>query len=291
MAELTSFADIKNSALNRANEAQDGTSDWDASAATAVTAAHRRLVALYPWICLEKYPPAAVLVPAMITDLTITTTAGLAAATWGGAAASYAASLKNYKIIPSNVDYVLRVLTHTAAVAALTVDAAPETLAAVACVVYLDEVDLPSDFNLFVNAAWTNGGVPIRIRSDESSRNDYPPSASPSWPPVEAVRVGPTKLRFSSVPDAKKRVEIPYTYDPGDPTGAAALAIDGPLRSLLVDLALPEVLRLKKAEAEARQIEVTTERLLARAVDREHQLRRSLFGQLSHEQPLVGLWS
>ncbi len=290
MAELLSFNDVKNSVLSRANEESDGTSDWEGNAVTAVTAAHRRLVGLYPWMCLEKYPPGVVLVPATITDLLVTTTAGGAAATWGGAAASYAASLKYYKIIPSGKDYVLRVATHVAGTTALTLDAAPESLAAVACTVYLDEVDLPSDFNLFVNLAWTNGGEPIRIRGDEKGRADYPPNEGTSWPPVEAVRIGKTKIRFSHHPDARKRVEIPYAFDPGDPSGSGEMSIDGHLRMLLVDMALPEVLRLKKAESEAQRIETLTERLLARAIDREQQLRRSLFGQMSAEQPAVGIW-
>lgn len=290
MAELASYADIKARILSRANEETDGTSDWDADAGTAVVAAHRRLIGLYPWMALEKYPPGVVLVPAAITDLLITTTAGQTGATFGGAAASYAATRLHYKIIPTGKDYLIRVTAHTAGATALTVDAAPETLAAVACFVYLDEVDLPSDFNLFVNLAWTNGGEPIRVIGDEKVRADYPGSASTSWPPARAVRIGKTKVRFSSVPDARKRVEIPYTFDPGDPSGSSEMSIDDHLRVVLVEMALPEVLRLKKAEQEARAVEVLAERMMARAIDREQQRRRSLFGQMSHEQPAVGVW-
>ena len=105
------------------------------------------------------------------------------------------------------------------------------------------------------------------------------------------MRIGKTKLRFSSYPDARKRVEFPYTFYPGDPSGSAEMSIDGLLRVVLVEMALPEVLRLKKAEAEAQRIEALAERMAARAIDREQQLRRSLFGQLSHEQPAVGIWS
>ena len=291
MPELVSFSDVKNRVLSRANEEVDGTSDWDADAGTAVVAAHRRLVGFYPWMALEKYPPGVVLVPAAVTDLLITTTAGQTSATFGGPAASYATSRKDWKIIPTGKDYPIRVTAHTAAATALTVDAAPETLAAVACTVYQDEVDLPSDFMFFLNCAWTNGGEPIRVRGDEQTRVDYPDQAGTSWPPVQAVRIGKTKLRFSSYPDARKRVEIPYTFDPGDPSGTGTMSIDDHLRVVLVELARPEVLRHKKAEAEAQRIELLAQGMLARAADRDRQLRRSLLGQLSREQPAAGIWS
>ena len=291
MPELLSFANVQNFVLTKMNEEIDDTSDWLADVRTIVTAKHRELVAHYPWMSLEKYPPAVVLAPAVITTLTLTITGGQTSLTLGGPAAGYAGDLDNYKLIPSGADYIIRITAHTAGSTSATVDAAPVTLAAVACTAFLDEVDLPSDFHLFINGGWTNGGHFIAIKPHEVLQKDYPEKVGASWPPKFAARIGATKLRFSHYPDARKRVEIPYTYDPGDPSGTGTMTIDGYLRTVLAQMALPDALRLKHAEAEARIAETRAEMALARAVEHERKLRLAMFGTLSHEQPATPMWA
>lgn len=291
MPDLVSARDLKRRALERANEPVDDTSDWDDEAGRAVIEAHRRVVARFAWISLEKYPPAVVLVPAPITTLTLTTTAGSRSASLS---ASPGRVLTDYMVKPQSADYALRITAHASSTAtAITLDpaegGAPETLSAVACDIFQIEVNLPSDFNFALNAAWTHGGTPIPILSDERLRWDpvYRQADPPrqSWPPRAAARIGRTKLRFSSYPDARKRVEIPYTFDPGDvdPSSTTALDIDRHLRSVVAQLALPAVLKAKRAFAEAAQELAIGEAMLEEAVRNEERLRLARFGSLSRE--------
>ena len=282
--DLVSFNDLLALVLSKSDEETDGTSDWAMDAQSALIEQHRLLIGLYPWLSLEKYPPGVVLVPAVITSATITITAGQTSGTFGGSAANYAASKLRYKFRPTGKDYAIRITAHTAESTSFTADAAPETLSAQAGNLYLDEVALPSDFHLFVNACWTHGGQPIPVKSEEDLRRDWDLTSGSSWPPKMACRVGQSRVRFSHVPDAQKRVEIPYTYDPGDPSGASTMTIESYLRPILAQMALPTVLRLKKALGEAREADAIAQRMLSRAIERENNLRRALFGRISQEQ-------
>src|SRR3990167_7408943 len=168
--DLLSFNDLLALVLSKSDEETDGTSDWATDAQSAIIEQHRLLIGLHPWLSLEKHPPGVVLIPAAITDATITVTAGQTSGTFGGPAANYAASKTHYKFRPTNKDYAIRVTAHTAASASFTADAVPEDLSAQAGTLYLDNVALPSDFHLPVNGLWTHGGDFIPIKGEEDLR-------------------------------------------------------------------------------------------------------------------------
>lgn len=285
VSALNSYEDLIAHTLDAINEPTDGTSGWDGPVREIVVKQHRRLIGFFGWICLEKYPPATVLVPTSISDLTVTVTAGGTAVTLGGPVANYAATKLGWKFQPSGKDYYLRITAHTATSSAATIAGAPEALTASAGVLYQDELDLPSDCNFLLNAAWARGGVPVPIKSDETARDEYREPVSAGWPPTSAVRLGKARIRVTSYPnDGIKLLEIPYTYDPGDPSGSSAMSIEAYLRTLLAQMALGPSLRLKHSYAQALTEEQLAIRQMDEAKDAEEKKRKPIAGNLSSAQ-------
>ena len=281
----TSFTDLVNATLRAVNELADGTSGWQTEVEEIVVRQHRRLIAFCAWSCLEQYPPATIIVPASITDATVTIAAGGTAGTFGGPAANYAATKLGWKFWPDGEDYSIRISAHTAAAAAFTSPGAPETLTAAAGKLFQDEHSLPSDVNFLLNAGWTNAGSPIDLKNDETLREDYGNPTAFGWPPVLGVRLGKSRVRFSHVPtDGKKLVEIPYTYDPGDPSGASAMTIEEYLRTLLAQMCLGPALRLKRGFAQANTEETLALRQMDDAKKTEEDRRRAILGNRSSAQ-------
>lgn len=284
---LDSFTDIQQAILGSINEPIDGSSGWLTEVQDIIQKQHRRLISHHPYGCLEKDPPAILIVPAAITSDTVTIASGSTAGTFGGTA-YLTQSFAGWKFTPNSKAYALRILTHTLGLAAFTAAGAPDTLTASAGTLYQDEFSLPSDLNFIMNCGWADNGAPITVISDERARQDgriQPSSAA--WPPGSATRLGKSKLRFSNYPGVgtgAKMVEIPYVYDPGDPSGASALAIEPYLRTLLMQLALGPAHRLKRNYAQANTEEMLSLKQLSDAVDTESRRLRAVRGHLSNEQ-------
>lgn len=247
--DLDSFEDVVDAVLTRANEETDGTSDWDSEARMLVVAHHRRLVNAYPWLCLEVYPPGRLLTSAGITTLTLTA-ASVGLAQTVTLSADPAGSILGWKIAPRGTDYAMRVTADNGSMP--TVDVVPEVLAAgTACDLYQDEYDLAATFNLFVSGLYTRREDPIPVLDDERLRRASTIPAKRGWPAESAALIGPRKIRLSHWDTLRHPIEYPYTFDPGDPSGSSEMTIEGRLRVLLVEMALPDLLDLKRGFGEA----------------------------------------
>lgn len=268
------FNAIKAYILERAQCDATG-DDWDAIAEDHIVEAFRELVITAPWLCLRKYPPGALALLAPITNLTISAVAGTTAVTLS---ATYASSLADYIVIPSGADYIMRITAHTAGQAALTVDAVPEDIAAgTACTIVKIEYDLNSDTGIFVDSCfWTVDGQRIPVVKEDYLRENYPQVPQQAWPAKCAARVAKTRVRFSSYPEARKRLEYPYSYEPSDPSGATTLVLDEHLRPPLGHRSLALLLQDKR-EFEGVKLE---EGRYARGLER---------AEIYEERLLVGL--
>lgn len=267
---------LKIAVLGAAQEEDDGTSDWDTQAGDAIIEAFRLLVIIAPWLSLRKYPPGALALLAPITTLTVTATAGTTSATLS---AAHATSLADYVFIPDGADYIIRITAHTAATDALTVDAVPETLAAKAGKIVKIEYDLASDCGILVDSCfWTLGGKRIPVVKEETLREKFPNTPQQAWPAQMAARVAKTKVRFSSFPGTRERVEYPYSYEPSDPSGATTLVLDEHLRPLLYHWAASILFELKREYESMKIEEARLATGLSRAEVYEHRLLVGLGG-------------
>ena len=241
---LDSFTDVKNAALRRAYEEDDGTSDWDADATDAMVEIWRELWQAYPWQDLVSDPPGAFVTTDDRTTLTLTiAAAGTAVA--GTLSATVAESLVGFKIKPSGVQWAARITAHTAATDAITLDAAPVAITAgTACVIFKDEYTLASDLGVFVDGLWREDGLFIPLRSEEELKMTYP-GAPPAGDPAMFCRLTRRKIRFSHYPTSVKRLEYPYCYEPADPSGATTLVIGAHLRPVYLHGVLAEILNMK----------------------------------------------
>lgn len=198
------------------DEPTDGTSDFLAAVRRAVVRAGHDFNNRHPWPWLRKYPPGAFNTVASITNKTIT----VAAAGEGVAAtlsSVQATSLQYYKVLPSGKMWFARITAHTAGTAALTLDAAPETLAAgTKCTIVKDEYQLAADLGLFVDGLWTEDGYSVPLRQEEWIRKEFGDLPDPSWPPSAFCRIDARRIRLSHYPTAVKRVEYPYAMAPDD---------------------------------------------------------------------------
>lgn len=277
---LDSFDQIVTAVLDKADEgATAAASDFAGAAGPAELAViqfFRDLTKRWPWTDLVKDPPGVLLTVAKVTTLTLTVaTAGSAVA--GTLGATFTPSLAGRKVLPSGKDYHVRITAHTAGTNAVTLDAAPETLTAIATTIVQDEYDLASDVGVLVNGLWTQEGQLVRLASDEENRILWGDPPKSGWPATYFSRLTRRKIRFSSYPDAVKRLEYPYCFEPTDPTGATTLVIGDRLRIALLKGALSEVLGMKKDNraAGARQ---EAEFLIAEAIGYESRLRRPVMG-------------
>lgn len=283
LPNLDSFSDVTDWILTRANEETDGTSDWETEAQAAVVAAHRDLVDAYPWLCLEKYPPGVLLTLAPITARTLTVAAaGTAVAVTLDAVPGQ--DIADWFIQPATKDYLMRV-TANGTIATPTVDVAPEVIStAVACTIFKLEYSLASDFNLLLNGLWARGGRPIPVLDDEQHRQRWNIPTGASWPPDNAALIGTQKIRFSSYSAVREPVDYPYTKYPGDPSGSSALTIESSLRTLLANMALPDLLDLKRGFAEAQRLRLMLPGMIEEAKEVDRQRRRGgVFGRQSRE--------
>lgn len=197
--------------------------------------AWRELWTEHPFLGLLAYPPHAQGVPAAITTLTLTATAGGTAGTLsgiptgiGGGNVSVAGWWALIASSPSGETYYIRVTAHTAGLTAVTLDAVIEDLAAQSVVLAKMELALPSDFGVPANGLWAGGAgatIFVPLRTEEKILEDFPGLPQQSWPPAQCARVGMTTLRLSHYDILPHRVEIPYFRELADPSGSGALGI------------------------------------------------------------------
>lgn len=279
---LDSFNDLLRHVLSRAGEETDSTSDFDTDAREAGIEAWRDFTTRHPWLGLRREPPGSLLTVAPITAPTITILAAGTSVT-GTLSATQSVSLVGRKLRPGGArQWVARITAHAAGTAALTLDAVPETLAAgTALTIFQDEVDLASDLGVFVDGLWTQSGDFIALKGEEWMRASYPDPPDQGWPAKYFARIGKRRVRFSTYPSAVERVEYPYCYEPADPSGASALAIDAYLRPALAELWLALVFQFKGDRRQG-QAEARAETKIRRAITYEGRLLTGL-GQLSAE--------
>lgn len=271
---LASYQDCKDFVLDAVGEAIDGTSDLDTNSATARhgSVAWRDLVTRTPWLALIKDPPGvfnAVASDGTTYTITIATAGTSVTGTLSG---SPSASLAGYKIRPAGVNWIARVTAHTAATAALTLDAAPATIAAgTAVTIFKDEYALASDLGVFEDGLWSGDSF-VPLWSQERLKYEYPDPPPAGSVPSAFARLTETKIRLSHYPTAAKRWEYPYAYLPSDPSGSSALAISTYLIPAFAALWAAYVYEhLKDARAKSKRDEA--EFLIEKAIIYESRMR------------------
>lgn len=256
---MLSFNDVKNYILDRANEDNDGTSDFESSCTQIITEAWRWLYTLGQWLCLRKYPPGVIITAAPVTGLTITTTFGSTAATLS-APPPASLSVANYIVVVAGKNYAIRVTAHTGGLAAITIDGVPESLAGVAVTLVKTEYDLPANCGILTDGGlWTEDGDIVTLEREEQARWYYDGPPDISWPPSTCVRITKGKVRLSTAPDRAHRLEFPYQDEPAEPTGSTTMVIDRHLIPVLAEKSLSVLYEMKDdsraKNAEARALE------------------------------------
>ena len=234
MADFDSFSDIKTWVLSLADMEASG-DDWDAEVEDAIIRAWEDFHVRHPWWWATKYPPGVVLTVADITNRTLTiSTAGASVA--GTLSSTVTPSLLNYKIRPSAKNWLARITAHTAGEAGITLDAAPETIAAgTACVIYQDEPQLASDLGLFIDGLWKQDGHFVELWTMERLLAEYPDPPTGSNTPVAFARIDQRRIRLSHYPQDIIRYEYPYAAVLAKPSGSSDLTIDRNFRHVLAD--------------------------------------------------------
>jgi len=277
VANYDSFDDIVLDVLERGDEETDGTSDWDDAVRRAVVRAFHFIHNTHPFWWTEVTPPGVFLTKAPITSLTLTVaSAGEAVA--GTLSATYADSLEGWKILPTGEDYSMRITAHTAGTAAVTLDAAPEALAAGTVITIVkDEYDLVSTVGMLVDGLWTGRGEFIASKSEDYLRTNFPDPPRSGWPAECFTRITKRKIRLSQYPDRAARIEYPYTTMPADPSGSGALVIDQNFRWVLSDGGL-YFLHLFKSDKRAESAKALFEQGIGQAMVYHHRLKMGLTG-------------
>lgn len=258
---LDSAKDCTNFALDRADEASDGTSKFQASMSGILSEIWRALYMEEAWLGLRAYPPQAFITQPASKSLLLTTTANSTAAQVSAAPTGLggvAVSIVNWWIMPTGKTYYLRVAAHNAGSTNLTLDTvAPETLAAVGCAIAQLEYALVVGTGVLADALWAEGngfdGAFVPIRTEEELKLEHPGIPQQSWPPTLAARITPLVIRLSHWDITPHRVEVPYNRevtDPG-PTDDVALAIPSYLRPALSEGMLALLYEMKKDDRRA----------------------------------------
>ena len=169
-------------------------------------------------------------------------------------------------------------------------DAAPETVAAgTACTIFQDEITLASDVGLFyAGGIWAATGEFIALWDEERLRAEHPDPPSGAWPPEAFCRLGNRLIRLSEYPTAARRVEVPYTFIPADPSGTGELEIPAWLRPAYLQRSLAIAYGFKN---DPRQAGAATryEQLKERAIAYNARLMVGL-GRLDHGRASAALY-
>ena len=245
---LDSFSDLRAYVLKRADEdAADTAGDFYDIVSDLAADVQRDLITRHPWLDLVKDTPGVLLTADDVTGLTITIAA---AGTSVAATLSSGPSvdLDGYKVRPTTKQWSARISGHTAAGTAITLDAAPEALSAVSCVIYKDEYELASDLGVFVDGLWDQNGHFVPLKSQEELKAAFPDPAPSGNPATLFARLTRRKIRLSEYPTEIRRYEYPYVAEIADPSGSSDLALPPYLRRVLAEgvLALLYDLKLDK---------------------------------------------
>lgn len=277
MANFDSFLDCLADVLERGDEPTDGTSDWDSAARRAIVRAHHFFLNSQPFWFTEVTPPGVFLTVAPITSRTLTVAAA-GAGVAGTLSATYTPSLLGYKVLPTGTEYSMRITAHTAGTAAITLDAAPEVLAAgTAITIVKDEYDLVSTVGMLVDGLWTGRGEFIASKSEDYIRTHFTDPPESGWPPECFTRITKTKIRLSQYPERVARIEYPYTTMPADPSGSGDLVIDQNFRWVLSDGGL-YFLHLFKSDKRAEAAKMLFEQGIGQAIVYHNRLKLGLTG-------------
>ena len=269
--------------LRRAGE--DGTvltTELAGLAGDFLVARWRDIALRFPWTGLTRTPPGVFLTSDDLTTLTVTVaTAGTSVAGTLSAAPAASLSVATYKMRPTGKDWIARVTAHTGGETAITLDAAPETLAAgSAMTLFQDEYVLATTLALFIDGLWTQEGNFVALVGEEELKAKYPDPPAAGYPPDAFARLTVTRIRLSSYPTAVKRIVYPYTYLPADPTGASTVDLPNQLREVWAELALADLLD-EKYDRRANPVLLKAEAKLEQLIVLESRLRMGQ-GMLSH---------
>ena len=275
MANFDTFNDVVADVLERGDELTTGASDWDAAVRRAVVRAFHFFMNSHPFWFTEVTPPGVFLTVAPITNRTLTiATAGTGVT--GTLSSAVADSMTGRKITPTGKDYSIRITAHTAASVTVTLDAAPETIAAgTACTIFQDEYDLVATLGMLVDGLWTGRGEFVPLKSEDFIRQNYVDPPNQQWPPDCFTRLTKRRIRLSGYPDAVHRIEYPYTTIPADPSGSGDLVIDQNFRWVLADGGL-YFLHLFKSDKRAEASRALFEQGIGQAIVYHHRLKVGL---------------
>lgn len=279
---LDSYADILAYVLTRAGEIDAGGTVTDSPfhglMDELIAQAHRDLVTRHPW--LDLLTTAAFVTTDDVTTLTLTVASAGASVT-GTLSSAPTSSFTGRKVKPSGKTWFARITAHTANDTSITLDAAPETVAAgTACVIYQDEYDLASDLGIFADGLWDQAGDFVPLDSLETLAATYRDPQSSGARTAEAfARLTRRKIRLAPYPNAVRRYEYSYLAELSDPSGSSDLTLPAYLRPILAEgvLALLYQMKLDRRQSEAQQrYEVGIERAIAYETK-----RRTGYGMLS----------
>ena len=274
LPNFDSFVNVRDDILFRADEPATG-SDFQDAIDRAIVKAFHDFSNRNPWIWFQKRPNGVVLTVAPITNRTLTVAAA-GSSVAGTLSSAITPSINGYKIRPSGANYHFRVTAHTAGGTAITIDAAPVTLAAGTVItIFQDEYQLAADLGLFSNPMETHDGFSVYQWTLERLLQEYPDPPEQGWPPKAFARLDKRFVRLSSYPDAVHRIEYPYCLAEADPSGTGDLTIDQNFRWVLAEGALYYAY-LMKSDRRAATAKQDYERGILEALAYDRKVRHGL---------------
>ena len=289
---IDSYSDVRRACLSRIEEETGADlSGWYADVEEALIEAWQDLITRHPWITLVKDPPGVFLTQDDITTPTVTiAAAGTSVSATLSANPQSGQSMAGRKLRVTGQNWIARITAHVADSTALTLDAAPATVAAgSAMTIFQDEYTLASDLGVFHDGGlWTQEGDFIELWDEERLRRAYPDPPSGAWPPEAFARLGRRGIRLSQYPTAVRRVEYTYTYEPSNPSGTGVLAIPAYLRPVYLHGALALAYDFKNDRRAPKEV-VRYELGVERAIAYERRLRTGL-GRLPHAAAPAALY-
>ena len=289
---LLSYSDVRRACLARIEEETGANvSDWYDDVEESLIEAWRLLAVEHPWLPFVKAPPGVFVTQDDITARTVTiASAGTPVTATLDANPQSGQSMAGRKIRPTGFNWHARITAHVADSTSLTLDAAPETVAAgTACTIFQDEITLASDVGLFYTGGiWAATGEFIELWDEERLRTEHPDPPSGAWPPEAFCRLGSRLIRFSDYPNVARRGEYPYTFIPADPSGTGELEIPSWLRPTYLHGTLAIAYGFKN---DPRQAGAATryEQLKERAITYNDRLMVGL-GRLDHGRAAAALY-
>jgi hypothetical protein len=233
---LTTFAELKADALERAGQASDGTSDVDALAGRQIVRAAHEIENEHAFLFLRASPPYAFATVAPL-EVTVAVTNGSTAIMF---AVAPTPTVAGRELLLDDWGEAYRIATHNAAAQAATLDVAfqGETNAAATGKVVQREYDLTPPLGLrhIVEMVVSEQGCLVEPLDERKMREEYPDPPSGIWPPRHYARIGETRIRFNGYPLHARRLEVAHTVLAPDIDGEnAAILIPANWRYVIAD--------------------------------------------------------